>query len=102
MYFVNRPVQSTRKVVHFDRQEAIRALLNLAPKMARRVDEQGNEADVVLDQVAVGDRLRVRPGEKIPVDGIVLEGHSSVDESMFSGEPIQLRSTPAQRPRRAR
>lgn len=64
---------------------AIRALLNLAPKMARRVDEHGSEADVALDQVAVGDRLRVRPGEKIPVDGIVLESHSSVGESMVSG-----------------
>ena len=69
---------------------AIRALLNLAPKMARRVDDKGNEADVALDQVTVGDRLRVRPGEKIPVDGTVLEGHSSVDESMVSGEPIPV------------
>ncbi len=69
---------------------AIRALLNLAPKMARRVDEHGSEADVALDQVAVGNRLRVRPGEKIPVDGIVFEGHSSVDESMVSGEAIPV------------
>ena len=69
---------------------AIRALLGLAPKTARRLDVQGGEADVLLDQVQVGDRLRVRPGEKIPVDGIVLEGHSSVDESMVSGEPIPV------------
>jgi len=69
---------------------AIRALLGLAPKTARRLDEQGHEADVPLEQVQVGDRLRVRPGEKIPVDGVVLEGHSSVDESMITGEPIPI------------
>jgi Cu+-exporting ATPase len=69
---------------------AIRALLGLAPKTAKQLDDQGGEADVPLDQVQVGDRLRVRPGEKIPVDGIVLEGHSSVDESMISGEPIPV------------
>src|SRR5664279_542756 len=69
---------------------AIRALLGLAPKTAKRLDDQGGEADVPLDQVQVSDRLRVRPGEKIPVDGIVLEGHSSVDESMISGEPIPV------------
>jgi len=69
---------------------AIRALLGLAPKMARLVDKNGSEADVALDQVMVGDRLRVRPGEKIPVDGTVLEGHSSVDESMVSGESIPV------------
>jgi Cu+-exporting ATPase len=69
---------------------AIRSLLGLAPKMARRIDEQGGEADVPLDQVQVGERLRVRPGEKVPVDGLVLEGHSSVDESMVSGEPIPV------------
>ncbi len=69
---------------------AIRSLLGLAPKMARRLDEQGGEADVSLDQVQVGERLRVRPGEKVPVDGLVLEGHSSVDESMVSGEPIPV------------
>ena len=69
---------------------AIRALLGLAPKTAKRLDGQGGEADVPLDQVQVGDRLRVRPGEKVPVDGTVLEGHSSVDESMISGEPIPI------------
>ena len=69
---------------------AIRALLGLAPKNARRLDDKGGEADVPLDQVQVGDRLRVRPGEKIPVDGIVVDGHSSIDESMISGEPIPV------------
>jgi len=69
---------------------AIRALLGLAPKTAKRLDDKGGEADVPLDQVQVGDRLRVRPGEKVPVDGIVLEGHSSIDESMISGEPIPV------------
>jgi Cu+-exporting ATPase len=69
---------------------AIRALLGLAPKTAKRLDGKGGEADVPLDQVQVGDRLRVRPGEKVPVDGIVAEGHSSVDESMISGEPIPV------------
>ena len=67
---------------------AIRALLGLAPKTARRVRPDGSEEDVPLDQVAVGDRLRVRPGEKVPVDGLVVEGESAVDESMVSGEPI--------------
>ena len=69
---------------------AIRALLGLTPKTARRVDEDGSEEDVALDSVRVGDRLRVRPGEKIPVDGIVLEGRSAVDESMITGEPIPV------------
>ena len=69
---------------------ATRALLGLAPKTAKRLDDQGGEADVPLDQVQVGNRLRVRPGEKIPVDGVLLEGHSSVDESMVSGEPIPV------------
>ena len=69
---------------------AIRALLGLAPKTARRLDDQGGESDVLLDHVQVGDRLRVRPGEKVPVDGVVLEGHSSIDESMVSGEPIPV------------
>ncbi len=69
---------------------AIKALLNLAPKTARRVDESGNDEDVPLDQVMTGDRLRVRPGEKVPVDGTVLEGRSSIDESMLTGEAIPV------------
>ena len=69
---------------------AIRALLGLAPKTARRVKEDGAEEDVPLDQVSPGDKLRVRPGEKIPVDGTVVEGSSSVDESMITGEPIPV------------
>lgn len=67
---------------------AIKALLGLSPKTARRIREDGSEEDIPLDQVQVGDRLRIRPGEKIPTDGIVLEGLSSVDESMITGEPI--------------
>jgi P-type Cu+ transporter len=69
---------------------AIRALLGLAPKTARLVREDGSEADTPLEIVKPGDRLRVRPGEKIPVDGVVVEGASSVDESMISGEPIPV------------
>ena len=69
---------------------AIKALLGLAPKTARRLREDGAEEDVPLDQIQPGDRLRVRPGEKIPVDGIVLEGASAVDESMVTGEPIPV------------
>jgi len=69
---------------------AIRSLLGLAPKTARRVNEDGSEDDVPLESVQVGDRLRVRPGEKVPVDGLVLEGRSSVDESMISGEPMPV------------
>jgi len=69
---------------------AIKALLGLAPKTARKIDAEGNESDIPLDQVKKGDRLRVRPGEKVPVDGVVLEGTSSVDEAMISGEPIPV------------
>src|ERR1051325_747990 len=69
---------------------AIKALLGLAPKTARRVREDGNEEDVPLEHVHPGDRLRVRPGEKVPVDGVVLEGSSAVDESMITGEPIPV------------
>lgn len=69
---------------------AIKALLGLAPKTARRLDEDGGESDVPLYSVQVGDRLRVRPGEKIPVDGRVIEGTSTVDESMITGEPIPV------------
>ncbi|CDZ69484.1 Copper-exporting ATPase [Neorhizobium galegae bv. orientalis] len=67
---------------------AIRALLDLAPKMARRVKADGTDEDIGLDAVVVGDRLRVRPGEKVPVDGTLLEGRSSVDESMITGESM--------------
>ncbi len=69
---------------------AIRSLLGLAPKTARLIGNDGSERDVPLDSVRVGDRLRVRPGEKIPVDGVVLEGKSSVDESMITGEAIPV------------
>ena len=68
---------------------AIRALLGLAPSTARRLDDAG-EHDVPLDRVQVGDRLRIRPGEKVPVDGTVLEGRSAIDESMVTGEPIPV------------
>lgn len=74
--------------------QALRALLDLSPPTARRVDAEGNEAQVDLDQIHVGDRLRVRPGEKVPVDGEVLEGRSSIDESMISGEPMPQQKTP--------
>jgi P-type Cu+ transporter len=69
---------------------AIRALLALAPRTARRIEEDGREHDVEIDSVRVGDRLRVRPGEKVPVDGVVVAGASSVDESMVSGEPVPV------------
>ena len=73
---------------------AIRALLDLAPKTARIVRDDGSEADIPLDEVALGDRLRVRPGEKIPVDGIVLDGRSTVDESLITGEPLPAEKAP--------
>ncbi|MDQ3001982.1 MAG: heavy metal translocating P-type ATPase [Fibrobacterota bacterium] len=69
---------------------AIKALLGLAPKLARRVRENGSEEEVPLAEIRVGEKLRVRPGEKVPVDGAVLEGNSSVDESMMTGEPIPV------------
>ncbi len=75
---------------------AIRALLGMAPKTARRVDD-GGQMQVPLEQVQVGDRLRVRPGEKVPVDGAVLEGGSSVDESMITGEPMPVQKNPGDR-----
>ena len=75
---------------------AIRALLDLSPKTARRLSD-GAEADIPLDQVQAGDRLRVRPGEKIPVDGVVLEGASPVDESMITGESIPVEKGPGSR-----
>ncbi len=69
---------------------AIRALLGLVPKTARRIRDDGSDEDVALDAVHPGDRLRVRPGEKVPVDGVVIEGASAVDESMVTGEPIPV------------
>jgi len=73
---------------------AIRALLDLAPKMARLVRGDGSEADIPLEQVKPGDKLRIRPGEKVPVDGIVLEGHGAIDEAMITGEPIPAEKAP--------
>jgi len=72
---------------------AIKALLNLAPATARRIAEDGSEEDVDLSHVQVGDRLRVRPGDKVPLDGEVLEGRSNVDESMVTGEPLAVAKT---------
>jgi P-type Cu+ transporter len=77
--------------------KAIKALLGLAPKTARLIRDDGTEVDVPLERVKPGDRLRVRPGEKIPVDGIVLEGTTSVDESMITGEPIPAEKTSGSR-----
>ena len=76
---------------------AIRALLGLAPKTARLLKADGSEEDIPLDRVQTGDRLRIRPGEKVPVDGIVVEGRSSVDESMVTGEPLPVEKTPGER-----
>jgi Cu+-exporting ATPase len=73
---------------------AIKALLGMAPKTARRLTDDGSEDEVPLAHVHAGDRLRVRPGEKVPTDGIVLEGRSSVDESMITGEPMPVEKTP--------
>jgi P-type Cu+ transporter len=73
--------------------KAIRALLGLAPKTARLVLANGAEEDIPLEHVHLGNLLRVRPGEKVPVDGVVVEGHSSVDESMLSGEPVPVEKT---------
>ncbi|HEV2175619.1 MAG TPA: heavy metal translocating P-type ATPase [Terriglobia bacterium] len=72
---------------------AIKALLGLAPKTARLIAEDGEERDVPLDEIQRGDRLRVRPGEKVPVDGVVLEGVSAVDESLVTGEPLPVEKT---------
>src|SRR5271157_4627435 len=76
---------------------AIRALLDLSPKMARLMSENGSERDIPLADVKPGDRLRVRPGEKIPVDGVVLDGSSTVDESMITGESIPVEKTASSR-----
>jgi Cu+-exporting ATPase len=69
---------------------AIKALLGLAPRTALRIDSHGNDAEVAIDRISVGDRLRVRPGEKVPVDGAVIEGAGSVDESAITGEPMPV------------
>ena len=69
---------------------AIKALLGLAPRTALRIDANGNDAEVAIDRIAVGDRLRVRPGEKVPVDGSLIEGTGSVDESSITGEPMPV------------
>jgi Cu+-exporting ATPase len=69
---------------------AIKALLDLAPKSARRIGDDGAEHDIAIEEIAVGDRLRVRPGEKVPVDGEVMDGHSTVDESMVTGESMPV------------
>ncbi len=69
---------------------AIRALLDLAPKTARRINTDGSEVDVPVDEIKTGDRLRVRPGERVPVDGSVVEGQSTIDESMITGEPLPV------------
>ena len=73
--------------------DAIRALLDLAPKTARRITPDGDEYDAPLENIVEGDRLRVRPGEAIPVDSIVVEGHTAVDESMLTGEPLAVEKT---------
>src|SRR5262245_4862378 len=73
---------------------AIRALLKLAPKRAQRLDADGRETDVALEEVVVGDRLRVRPGESVPVDGTILDGRSSLDESMVTGEAMPVTKSP--------
>jgi Cu+-exporting ATPase len=76
---------------------AIRALLDLRPRTARRLDDDGREHEIPLDAVQVGDRLRVRPGEKVPVDGTVSEGTSAVDEAMVTGEPLPVEKAPGAR-----
>ncbi|MDP9121047.1 MAG: cadmium-translocating P-type ATPase [Acidobacteriota bacterium] len=76
---------------------AVKALLGLAPKTARRLGDGGREEDVALERIEVGDRLRVRPGEKVPVDGTVIEGGSAVDESMVTGESIPVEKRPGDR-----
>jgi Cu+-exporting ATPase len=75
---------------------AIRALLDLSPKLARRVRADGSDEEITLDLVAVGDTLRIRPGEKVPVDGEVIEGRGTVDESMVTGESMPITKEPGQ------
>jgi P-type Cu+ transporter len=77
--------------------DAIRALLGLAPKTARVVFDDGTEGDVAVDQIHAGMKLRVRPGERMPVDGVVVDGHASVDESMITGEPMPVEKAPGAR-----
>src|SRR6184192_1296445 len=77
--------------------DAIRALLGLAPKSARVILDNGTEADIDIDQIHEGMNLRVRPGERVPVDGVVVEGHASVDESMITGEPMPVEKAPGAR-----
>ncbi len=81
----------------FRTSSAIRALLDLAPKRARRLRPDGSDEDIPLEEVVPGDRLRVRPGEKVPVDGVVLEGRSAVDEAMISGEGVPAEKNPGDR-----
>jgi Cu+-exporting ATPase len=76
---------------------AIRALLDLSPRTARRIGDDGSDAEVPVEAIMVGDRLRVRPGEKVPVDGVVLEGHASLDESLVTGESMPIEKTPGAR-----
>ena len=73
---------------------ALRALLDLSPKMARRIGDDGGEEEIPLDTILVGNKLRVRPGEKVPVDGVILEGASAIDESMVTGESLPVEKTP--------
>ena len=73
--------------------DAIKTLLNLAPKMALRINENGQEEEIELSEVQEGNSLRVKPGEKIPVDGVVIEGQSNLDESMITGEPLFVTKT---------
>jgi len=76
---------------------AIRGLISLAPKTARLLREDGTEKDIPLERLQIGDRLRIRPGEKVPVDGVVLEGTSAIDESMVTGEPVPVEKTVGER-----
>ncbi len=79
---------------HARTEDAIRALVNLAPRMATRIDPEGAEEEVPVELIDRGERLRVRPGEKVPVDGCIEEGHSAVDESMITGEPVPVDKEP--------
>ena len=82
---------------HARTDAAIRALMDLAPKIAHRVDDSGHETDVSLDAVQLGDLLRVRPGEHVPVDGTLVQGESEIDESMLTGEPLPTAKHPTDR-----